>query len=41
MKEVTTVEIMEIIEDVLVEMFNREYDEIEARIEKLLLTKKK
>jgi len=39
MEEVTTAEIMTIIEDVLVEIYNSEYDEIKSRIDKLLSSK--
>jgi hypothetical protein len=40
MKEVKVEEIMNIIEDVLVEIYNSEYDEIKARVELLLNSKK-
>ena len=39
-EEVTVVEIMNIIEDVLIEMYNSEYDEIQSRIQALLESKK-
>ena len=39
-EEVTVVEIMNILEDVLVEMYNSEYDEIQSRIQALLESKK-
>ena len=40
MKEVKVEEIMSIIEEVLVEIYNSEYDEIRARVELLLKSKK-
>ena len=39
-EEVTVVEIMNILEDVLIEMYNSEYDEIQSRIQALLESKK-
>jgi hypothetical protein len=40
MKEVKVEEIMNIIEEVLVEIYNSEYDEIRARVELLLKSKR-